>query len=69
MSIAYQCVSARLQYGCSKCAESSTRARDEVAGVGEGMSELDVGRVSLDLEELVVGRRTVVVRGSCYSHY
>ena len=37
LSSVYQCVSARLQYGCSTVAVhswSSTRARDEVPGVG-----------------------------------
>jgi hypothetical protein len=48
------------------------RGRDEVCGVGQGTTEVDVevGRVCLDLKDLIVGRLTVVVvRVSCYSHY
>jgi hypothetical protein len=49
---------------------SATRARDEVCGLGQGTTEVDVWRVCVDLEELVVGQHTVVVRASsCYSHY
>jgi hypothetical protein len=39
-------------------------------GLGQGTTEVGVvvGRVCLDLEELIVGRHTVVVKGSFYSH-
>ena len=48
MSIAYQGVSAQLQYGCSTCVASSTRARYEVCGLGQGTTEVGVvGRVRL----------------------
>ena len=48
------------QPGCSTVAvhlSASIRARDEVSGVGQGMTEVNVvGSVSLDLEELILSR-------------
>ena len=56
VSVAYWLVLARLQYGCSKCVVGNSCSGDEVRGVGQGTTEVEVGRVSLDLEELIVGR-------------
>jgi hypothetical protein len=37
-------------------AGSSIRARDDASGVGQGITELDVGRISQGRKELIVGR-------------
>jgi hypothetical protein len=63
----YQCVSEKVAvHGWS-----ATRARDEVYGVGQRTTEVGVvvGRVCLDLEELVVGQHSRCEGSSCYSHY
>jgi hypothetical protein len=69
LSIVYQCVSARLQYGLQYM-----RARGEICGLGEGMSEVGVvivvvGRLYLDLERSLSSTPTLFVRASRYSHY
>jgi hypothetical protein len=37
---------------------SATHARDEVCSVGQGTTEVSVGRVSLDLKELIVSQHS-----------
>jgi hypothetical protein len=69
LSIVYQCVSARLQYGLQYM-----RARGEICGLGEGMSEVGVvivvvGRLYLDLERSLSSTPTLFVRASRYWHY
>jgi hypothetical protein len=69
LSIVYQCVSARLQYGLQYM-----RARGEICGLGEGMSEVGVvivvvGRLYLDLERSLSSTPTLFVRASRNSHY
>jgi len=50
---------------------SAIRARGEVHGVGEGMSEVGVivGRLCLDLERSLSSTGTFFVKASRYSHY
>jgi len=56
LSIMYQCVSEKVALRVAVHDWSAPRAREEVSGVGQGTAEVDVWRVSLDLEELIVGR-------------
>ena len=49
-------------------AGSSIRARDEVCGLGQGTSEVDVGRFSMESRSLSAAG-TVGVTASCYSHW
>jgi hypothetical protein len=67
------CVPVRIREGCGTVAVhawSSLRAEDEVCGVGQGKTEVDVevGRVCLDPERSLSSTGTVVVTASCYSH-
>jgi hypothetical protein len=55
LSIAYQCVSEKVAVH----AWPAIRARDEVCGLGQRTTEVGVvGLVSMDLEELIVGRHS-----------
>jgi hypothetical protein len=56
VSIAYQRVLAWLQYGLQYMGGRQFVLGMRFLGVGLGTTKVDVGRVCLDLEELIVGR-------------